>query len=65
LPSLILKDNPSARFTFIGQDSLHFLKEYLVEREKIDGKKLSDSDLIFSPKTGKREGQFGYDHGQQ
>ncbi|MGB8780698.1 MAG: site-specific integrase [Candidatus Bathyarchaeia archaeon] len=42
LPSLILKDNPSARFTFIGEDSLHFLKEYLA------GKKLSDKDLIFS-----------------
>lgn len=48
LPSLILKDNPSARFTFIGQDSFHFLKEYLTEREEKEGKRLSDKDLIFA-----------------
>lgn len=59
LPSLILKDNPSARFTFIGSDSFHLLKEYLTERERKEGRRLADDDLIFAatrPGSVKSEG---------
>jgi integrase len=44
LPSLILKDNPQARFTFIGEDSARLLREYLSGRGKLE-----DDDFIFQP----------------
>ena len=44
LPSLILKDNPQPRFTFIGEDGYRTLKEYLSNRGK-----LKDNDPLFLP----------------
>jgi integrase len=43
LPSLILKDNPSPRFTFIGEDSFRLLKEYLSDRGR-----LADDEPLFA-----------------
>jgi uncharacterized coiled-coil protein SlyX len=42
LPSSILKDRISARFSFIGEDALRLLKEYLGTRER-----LQDNDLLY------------------
>ena len=44
VPSSILKDRVSDRFTFIGEDGYKVLKEYLSLRKHID-----DEDLIFQP----------------
>jgi integrase len=53
LPSALLKDRISDRFTFIGEDGYRILKEYLSTR------KLSDNDLIFAPiKAGRMKGEI-------
>ena len=53
LPSLILKDNPSPRFTFIGEEAFRLLKEYLGSRGK-----LSDDDPLFLPtRPGSMKGE--------
>jgi integrase len=44
LPSEILKDRISSRFTFIGEDGFRILKEYLSPRMP-----LQDNDLLFLP----------------
>lgn len=44
LPSSLLKDRISDRFTFIGEDGFKLLREYLSVRSNID-----DDDLIFQP----------------
>jgi hypothetical protein len=54
LPSLILKDNPLPRFTFIGEDCFRLLKDYLGSRGK-----LADNEPLFAarrPKSLKGEG---------
>jgi len=54
LPSLILKDNPQPRFTFIGEDGVHALRAYL------GNQKLEDKEPIFKPiRPGKTKGNFG------
>jgi len=53
LPSEILKDRISSRFTFIGEDGFRILKEYLSTRMP-----LRDEDLLFLPeKPGKTRGE--------
>jgi len=42
IPSLIIKDRVSDRFTLIGEDGYRVLREYLSLREHID-----DENLIF------------------
>lgn len=46
LPSKLLKDRVSARWTFIGKDAFKVLKEYLKVRLP-----LQDRDLIFKPRS--------------
>jgi integrase len=54
LPSLILKDNPQSRFTFIGEDGLNALKAYL------GNQKLDNNEPIFKPiRPGRTAGNFG------
>lgn len=50
LPSLILKDNPQPRFTFIGEDGFRLLKEYLSSRGN-----LADDERLF---TARRPGSL-------
>jgi len=53
LPSEILKDRISSRFTFIGEDGFRILKEYLSTRMP-----LRDEDYLFVPeKPGKAKGE--------
>jgi integrase len=53
LPSALLKDRISDRFSFIGEDGYRILKEYLSTR------KLNDNDLIFTPiKAGRMKGEI-------
>ena len=56
LPSEILKDRVSARWTFIGEDGFKVLKEYLKNRE------LKDEDYLFIPSkpgTAKSDSYLG------
>lgn len=56
LPSSILKDRVSARFTFIGEDGHKLLKEYLSTRGD-----LNDEDLLFLPeREAKSQETFSY-----
>lgn len=48
LPSELLKDRIPARFTFIGEDGVRLLKEYLSTRKEI-----GDNDFIFLPERPK------------
>ncbi len=53
LPSRILKDRISARWTFIGEDGARLLHEYLSTRKDI-----KDNDLIFVPeRPGRAKGK--------
>jgi integrase len=49
LPSKLLKDRISARWTFLGEDGFKVLKEYLSTRESI-----KDNDYIFAPERPTR-----------
>jgi hypothetical protein len=49
LPSEILKDRISSRFTFVGEDAFKLLKEYLSLRTSI-----KDDDLILQPEVKAR-----------